>query len=137
MDRESEPFARFHFLGIWDADGTEMIAAIGMAVRNPAIKMNRLPWFLLKLASPCNEATRPCASSRRHAHSGKYRSSSITPDLSAGCEQILAASRAIGVREGWKAVTILAVAQKLGYTDSVLIYQCRDQTVVTHRARLL
>lgn len=39
MDREAElePFARYHFRGDWDADGTEMIAAIRKAVGNASI----------------------------------------------------------------------------------------------------
>jgi AcrR family transcriptional regulator len=45
----------------------------------------------------------------------------------AGREQILAAARAIGVRNGWKAVTIRAVAQRLGYTSPLLYEHFRDK----------
>jgi len=45
----------------------------------------------------------------------------------AGREEILAAARAIGVREGWKAVTIRSVAQKLGYTSPLLYEHFRDK----------
>jgi AcrR family transcriptional regulator len=45
----------------------------------------------------------------------------------AGREQILAAARSIGVRKGWKAVTIRAVAQKLGYSSPLLYEHFRDK----------
>jgi AcrR family transcriptional regulator len=45
----------------------------------------------------------------------------------AGREQILAAARSIGVRKGWKAVTIRAVAQRLGYTSPLLYEHFRDK----------
>lgn len=45
----------------------------------------------------------------------------------AGREQILNAARAIGIREGWKAVTIRAVADELGYTSPVLYEYFRDK----------
>jgi AcrR family transcriptional regulator len=45
----------------------------------------------------------------------------------AGREQILAAARSIGVRHGWKAVTIRAVAEKLGYTSPLLYEHFRDK----------
>jgi AcrR family transcriptional regulator len=45
----------------------------------------------------------------------------------AGREQILAAARAIGVRKGWKAVTIRAVAQKLRYTSPILYEHFRNK----------
>ena len=45
----------------------------------------------------------------------------------AGREEILAAARAIGVREGWKAVTIRSVAQKLGYASPLLYEHFRDK----------
>src|SRR6516165_2309366 len=47
-----EPFAVFHMEGHWDADGTQMIAAIRKAMGNPNIKLRRLPWPLLRLLSP-------------------------------------------------------------------------------------
>lgn len=45
----------------------------------------------------------------------------------AGREQILAAARAIGVRKGWKAVTIRAVAEKLGYSSPLLYEHFRNK----------
>jgi AcrR family transcriptional regulator len=45
----------------------------------------------------------------------------------AGREEILGAARNIGVREGWKAVTIRSVAQKLGYASPLLYEHFRDK----------
>jgi AcrR family transcriptional regulator len=45
----------------------------------------------------------------------------------AGRQEILAAARAIGIREGWKAVTIRSVAQKLGYASPLLYEHFRDK----------
>lgn len=45
----------------------------------------------------------------------------------AGREDILDAARAIGVREGWSAVTIRAVANKLGYSSPLLYEHFRDK----------
>jgi AcrR family transcriptional regulator len=45
----------------------------------------------------------------------------------AGREQILAAALAIGIRECWKAVTIRAVAQRLGYASPLLYEHFRDK----------
>jgi AcrR family transcriptional regulator len=47
--------------------------------------------------------------------------------LVAGREQILAAARSIGVHEGWKAVTIRAVARTLSYTAPVLYEHFRNK----------
>jgi nucleoside-diphosphate-sugar epimerase len=47
-----ERFAVFHIEGHWDADGTQMIAAIRKAAGNPDIKMRKLPWLLMRLLSP-------------------------------------------------------------------------------------
>jgi AcrR family transcriptional regulator len=53
----------------------------------------------------------------------------------AGREEILAAARSIGVREGWKAVTIRAVARMLGYTAPLLYEHFRDkQEILTQLA---
>ena len=54
MQREAEleAFARFHFPGYWDADGTAMIEAIRKAAGNASLRVKALPWFILKLASP-------------------------------------------------------------------------------------
>jgi AcrR family transcriptional regulator len=42
-------------------------------------------------------------------------------------EEILSAARALGVREGWKAVTIRSVAQELGYASPLLYEHFRDK----------
>lgn len=51
-DAAPEPFATFHMEGHWDADGTEMVAAIGRAVGRPGLKARPFPWWLLAAASP-------------------------------------------------------------------------------------
>ena len=58
--RETEfpAFAVFNFGGYWDEDGRQMIAAIGRAVGNPAIKVKPLPWTILAIAAPFNETLR-------------------------------------------------------------------------------
>ena len=50
-----EPFARFHMAGHWDADGTEMAAAIARVVerrtgRRPAVRP--FSWWLVRLVAP-------------------------------------------------------------------------------------
>lgn len=59
-DREGElpPFARFHFDGVWDADGTAMVRAIARAAGQARPNVRRLPWGLLPLAAPFNETLR-------------------------------------------------------------------------------
>jgi AcrR family transcriptional regulator len=53
----------------------------------------------------------------------------------AGRPEILAAARSIGIRMGWKAVTIRAVAQRLGYTSPLLYEHFRDkQEILTELA---
>ncbi len=47
-----EGFAVFHMEGHWDADGTQMIAAIRKAAGNPDIKVRRIPWLFMRLLSP-------------------------------------------------------------------------------------
>ena len=47
-----DSFAVFHMEGNWDADGARMIAAIRRAVGNPGIRVRRMPWGLMRLASP-------------------------------------------------------------------------------------
>jgi nucleoside-diphosphate-sugar epimerase len=47
-----ERFATYHFAGHWDADGTQMIAAIRRAVGNPDLPVRRFPWALATLLSP-------------------------------------------------------------------------------------
>lgn len=46
------PFARFHMDGHWDPDGTQMPAAIARVLGDPAVRIAKLPWWLLRLASP-------------------------------------------------------------------------------------
>ena len=59
-DREDalEPFARFHFTGHWDPDGTAMTAALKRAAGKPDLKVKPLPWWLLKLTAPFNKTVR-------------------------------------------------------------------------------
>jgi hypothetical protein len=44
------PFASFHMAGHWDADGTQMAAAIER--RGGHAQIRAFPWWLLRLASP-------------------------------------------------------------------------------------
>jgi nucleoside-diphosphate-sugar epimerase len=48
---ELAPFATFHMDGQWDADGTQMVAAIRAAVGRP-VRVKAFPWWLLTAASP-------------------------------------------------------------------------------------
>jgi nucleoside-diphosphate-sugar epimerase len=66
MDREDElaPFERFHFGGHWDADGTEMIAAIRKAARDERIPVRPQPWWLFRLLSPFQETMRELSATR-------------------------------------------------------------------------
>ena len=66
MDREAEleDFARFHFRGFWDKDGTELIAAIRRAAGKPSLPVKPLPWFVFKLVSPFNETMRELYATR-------------------------------------------------------------------------
>lgn len=59
-DREVEldDFARFHFAGHWDPDGTHLPKAIGRAIGNPGIKVKALPWGILALVAPFSETVR-------------------------------------------------------------------------------
>ena len=54
LQREAalEPFATFHLQGHWDADGTQMIAAIRRVVGRPELPVRGFPWRLMTLASP-------------------------------------------------------------------------------------
>ncbi|SFH72464.1 Nucleoside-diphosphate-sugar epimerase [Collimonas sp. OK307] len=45
-------FDTFHMNGHWDADGTQMVAAIGRVTGQPGLKAKSFPWWLLPLASP-------------------------------------------------------------------------------------
>ncbi|HEY6347013.1 MAG TPA: TetR/AcrR family transcriptional regulator [Bryobacteraceae bacterium] len=65
----------------------------------------------------------------------KTRKSRGTIRPIAGRPEILAAARSIGIRMGWKAVTIRAVAQQLGYTSPLLYEHFRDkQEILTELA---
>jgi nucleoside-diphosphate-sugar epimerase len=66
MDREAglEAFARFHFRGFLDKDGTGMIAAIRRVTGKPSLPVKKLPWFFFKLAAPFNETLRETAANR-------------------------------------------------------------------------
>ena len=66
MDREAEleDFARFHFRGFWDKNGTEMIAAIRRVTGKPSLPVKSLPWLFFKLASPFNETLRELYATR-------------------------------------------------------------------------
>ncbi|GAA0535690.1 nucleoside-diphosphate-sugar epimerase [Rhizomicrobium palustre] len=52
LERPLPDFARFHFQGHWDKDGSEMITAIRRVLGNPALQVSRFPWLATKLASP-------------------------------------------------------------------------------------
>ena len=47
-----EPFAMFQMEGHWDADGTQMIESIRRVTGKPGLKVRRMPWGLMMLASP-------------------------------------------------------------------------------------
>ena len=66
MDREPElqDLARFHFRGLWDADGTELIAAIRRVVSKPSLPVRSLLWFIFKIASPFSETMRELYATR-------------------------------------------------------------------------
>jgi nucleoside-diphosphate-sugar epimerase len=59
-DREAElpAFARFHFDGQWDADGTAMTSAIRRVAGAPKLPIKALPWGLLAMMAPFNETLR-------------------------------------------------------------------------------
>jgi nucleoside-diphosphate-sugar epimerase len=54
VERESAlaVFDTFHMNGHWDADGTQMQAAIRRASGQPDLPVKRFPWWLLTLGSP-------------------------------------------------------------------------------------
>ncbi|MBS1182810.1 MAG: uncharacterized protein H6Q99_2690 [Proteobacteria bacterium] len=47
-----DDFATFHMEGHWDADGTQMISAIRRVLDEPFTPVKRMPWLLMRLASP-------------------------------------------------------------------------------------
>jgi nucleoside-diphosphate-sugar epimerase len=60
LDRDAmlPAFARYHFSGHWDGDGTMMVDAIRSAVGRPDIKPRGMPWALLPLAAPFSQTMR-------------------------------------------------------------------------------
>ncbi|AMC35025.1 NAD-dependent epimerase/dehydratase family protein [Janthinobacterium sp. B9-8] len=55
------PFANFHMAGHWDADGTQMAAAISRVIEAHGglrPKLRRFPWWLIRLMSPFVETLR-------------------------------------------------------------------------------
>ena len=66
MDRDDElaTFERFHFGGYWDADGTEMIAAIRTAAGDERIPVRPAPWWFFRLLSPFQETMRELYATR-------------------------------------------------------------------------
>ena len=65
-DREAElpTFARFHFEGFWDADGTQMVRAIARAAGQKRPNVRQLPWGLLPIAGLFSETLRELAEMR-------------------------------------------------------------------------
>jgi nucleoside-diphosphate-sugar epimerase len=51
-DDELPVFARYQMEGHWDADGTQMVAAIVRAAGRPDVKVSAFPWWVLPLAAP-------------------------------------------------------------------------------------
>jgi len=66
MDREDElaDFERFHFRGHWDADGSQIIAAVRRTVGDENVPMRPMPWWFFRLASPFNETFRELYATR-------------------------------------------------------------------------
>ena len=60
LDRDAElgDFASFHFRGHWDADGTQMAAAIRRATANPSVPVKVFPWTLFRAGSLVSETMR-------------------------------------------------------------------------------
>src|SRR3569833_54782 len=70
---------------------------------------------------------RSCMSEKLSVEKSKTRMNRGRRRRVAGRDQILSAARQIGVRQGWKAVTIRSVAHKLGYTSPLLYEHFRDK----------
>jgi nucleoside-diphosphate-sugar epimerase len=60
LDRSAdlEPFARFHFKGHWDADGTQMLRAIITAIGRRQIAIRSVPWPAIAIAGLVSETPR-------------------------------------------------------------------------------
>lgn len=65
LDRQDEldRYARFHFAGVWDEDGTAVTGAIARVLGRP-VKVRPLPWFLLRLAGLFQQTPREIAKMR-------------------------------------------------------------------------
>ena len=57
IEAELEPFARYHFGGYWDADGTGMVEAIRRVAGGKA-KVSPMSWPLMSMIAPFNETVR-------------------------------------------------------------------------------
>jgi nucleoside-diphosphate-sugar epimerase len=64
LEGELPAFARFHFEGAWDADGTRMVRAVARAAGLRRPDARRLPWGLLPMAGLFNETLRELAEMR-------------------------------------------------------------------------
>lgn len=51
-------FASYHMRGHWDADGRQMIDAIGRVTGQTSLKVKRFPWWVLPLLAPFSETLR-------------------------------------------------------------------------------
>jgi nucleoside-diphosphate-sugar epimerase len=67
-DADLPAFARYHFRGHWDADGTAIIGSIRAATGNPGISVFRFPWALLPLIAPFNPTMREMIEMRPFWH---------------------------------------------------------------------
>lgn len=47
-----DDFATYHMEGHWDADGTRMTDAICRVLGDPTVPVRRMPWLMMRLASP-------------------------------------------------------------------------------------
>ena len=57
-ERDLPAFARFHFDGQWDPDGTALTAAVRRVVDKPDLPIRAFPWAVLGLIAPFNETMR-------------------------------------------------------------------------------
>jgi nucleoside-diphosphate-sugar epimerase len=67
-DADLPAFARYHFRGHWDADGTAIIESIRAATGNPGISVFRFPWAALPLIAPFNPTMREMIEMRPFWH---------------------------------------------------------------------
>ncbi len=57
-------FARFHFRGHWDLDGTQLVAAIRKVLGKPSLPVRAVPWFVFRAGSLVNETMRELYATR-------------------------------------------------------------------------